>query len=175
MMIMGFPELLLYTRYCRRRCGKVAFRGWRPRPRRWGRRPARESDCHARPHVLSSFQAAPPPAGLPWIQVVAGQCVKLLKKPLFGCKYVLSTRERLGTEVLSSPCLKGDLGGLSAGYLIRTAPWRKGGMILSQVNLPGFSENEANTWLRHSFRSHAWSRHDRSYPGIVNDARDPQR
>ena len=37
-------------------------------------------------------------------------CRESIAKPVSGCKYVLSTNERLGTELLSPPFLKGDLG-----------------------------------------------------------------
>jgi hypothetical protein len=44
-----------------------------------------------------------------------------IAKPILGFKYVLS-QPKLGSEILSPPFLKGDLGGLSGGYLIPPAP-----------------------------------------------------
>jgi hypothetical protein len=49
----------------------------------------------------------------------------------------------MGTEVLSPPFLKGDLGGLSGAYLIPPAPLEKRRVILSQLKLLWLRQNDA--------------------------------
>jgi hypothetical protein len=54
-----------------------------------------------------------------------------------------SAGKKLGRAILSPPFLKGDLGGLSGGYLIPPAPFKKKGVILSPLILPRLIQDYA--------------------------------
>jgi hypothetical protein len=57
--------------------------------------------------------------------------VKAYFKTCFRLQNLSSASKKLGRKVLSPPFLKGDLGGLSGGYLIPSAPLKKGRLSLA--------------------------------------------